>query len=335
MSRFFNFYVAAALLLLSALPLAAQDLEIGPNYQDAPQTIIDPAVPKGVVHDVVMTSAESKIYPGIKRIENEITQRRDQWGNRIAAPEAQQSEPAAWSRHIHVYVPKQYVPNTPAKFMVIQDGSGYVRWIPTVLDNLIAAKRVPVMIAIMIDSGGSDAQGSQRGLEYDTMSGRYAEFIEQEVLPKLGRELDLTFSKNPEDRAAMGGSSGAAAAFSMAWYHPELYHRVLSYSGTFVNQQSPPNPQTPRGAWEYHATLIPNSPRKPIRIWMEVGEMDNHATDPEESWHNWPLANRRMAEALKTKGYQYRFVFAKGAKHVDQAVVGQTLPSALEWLWQN
>lgn len=110
---------------------------------------------------------------------------------------------------------------------------------------------------------------------------------------------------------------------------------MLSYSGTFVNQQSPVNPATPRGAWEYHATLIPNARAKPIRIWMEVGDRDLHFDDPEASWHNWPLANRRMADALKAKGYTYRFVLAKGGLHSDARVVGQTLPGAIEWLWAD
>ena len=133
----------------------------------------------------------------------------------------------------------------------------------------------------------------------------------------------------------MGGSSGAAAAFSMAWYRPELYHNVLSYSGTFVNQQSPDNPESPHGAWEYHEHLIPQSDAKPIRIWMEVGENDNGSKRDEASLHNWVMANDRMAAALKAKGYSYRYVFAEGAGHVDGKVVMQTLPEALEWLWKG
>jgi hypothetical protein len=102
-----------------------------------------------------------------------------------------------------------------------------------------------------------------------------------------------------------------------------------------VNQQSPPDPATPRGAWEYHATIIPNAARKPIRIWMEVGEKDLHFDDPEETWHNWPRANRRMAAALKAKGYDYRFTLSRDARHVDPRVLQQTLPGALEWLWRG
>jgi enterochelin esterase-like enzyme len=219
--------------------------------------------------------------------------------------------------------------------MVVQDGHGYVTRLPVILDNMIAAHRLPAMILLMVDSGGSDAQGSERGLEYDTISDRYSRFIESEVLPRASKECKVSFTSNPDGRASMGGSSGGVAAFTMAWFHPELYHKVLTYSGTYVNQASPLDPATPRGGWEYHDHLIADAPRKPIRLWLEVGENDLHFDDPESSWHNWPLANRRMAAALAAKGYDYRFVFAKGAKHVDPRVVAQTLPGALEWLWRD
>ena len=200
---------------------------------------------------------------------------------------------------------------------------------------MIAGRRLPALIAIMIDSGGGDAQGSERGLEYDTVSGRYAEFIETEVLPRISRDYRITFTKSPNGRAAMGGSSGGAAAFTMGWFHPELYHRILTYSGTFVNQQSPLNPEFPHGAWEYHDHLIAQSARKPLRIWMQVGENDNHSKDPESTFHNWVLANQRMAATLQAKGYHYQFVFCKGAGHVDRRAVAQTLPDALAWLWRG
>src|SRR5205085_4477612 len=127
-------------------------------------------------------------------------------------------------------VPNQYVAGTAAPFIVGADGPDQALF--TVLDNLIAQKRVPPMVAISIGNGSGDAQGSQRGLEYDTMSGRYAEFVETEVLPLVEKEANVKLTKDPEGRATMGCSSGAAAALIMAWYHPEWYHRVLSYSGT-------------------------------------------------------------------------------------------------------
>ena len=207
--------------------------------------------------------------------------------------------------------------------------------LPTILDNMIADRRLPAMVAIMIDSGGGDAQGSQRGLEYDTMSGLYAEFIESEVLPRVSKETGVTFSKDPNARMTMGGSSGGAAALSMGWYRPDLYHRVLTYSGTYVNQQSPFNSETPHGAWEYHENLIPKTRRKPLRIWMEVGENDFRSHDEEATYHNWVMANQRMAAQLKAKRYPYQFVFARGAGHVDWKAVRQTLPQALEFVWRG
>src|SRR5205823_10143496 len=205
------------------------------------------------------SSTDSKLFPGIAR---------DSGTFGIVDPGdpatlvVTTSHPAPYTRRVAVYVPTQYVPGTAAPFIVGSDGPDPLLF--TTLDNLIAQKRVPVMIAISIGNGSGDAQGSQRGLEYDTMSGRYAEFVEKEVLPLVEQQYGVTLSNNPDERATMGTSSGASAALSMAWYHPEWYHRVLSYSGTFINQQWPPDPQSPHGAWEYHEKLIPNSPAKPI-----------------------------------------------------------------------
>jgi enterochelin esterase-like enzyme len=231
-------------------------------------------------------------------------------------------------------VPSQYVPGTEAPFLVSQDSMGRGE-LPTILDNMIAARRLPPMVAVMIDSGGGDAQGSERGLEYDTVSGRYAEFIENEVLPRITQDYHVLFTKDPNGRMTMGGSSGGAAAFSMAWFHPDLYHRVLTYSGTYVDQESPLNPASPHGAWEYHEHFIPQSRVKPLRIWMEVGEHDNRFRDEEATLHNWVMANQRMAFVLKARRYHYQFVFAQDAGHVDGRAVRQTLPEALEYVWKG
>jgi enterochelin esterase family protein len=290
---------------------------IGSPYPPARELTVRDGVPRGTLHEFTMSSTESKIYPGIAR-------------NRPG-------ETVPYARRVAVYVPAQYVRGKPAPFIVAQDGlsANYRERIPPILDTLIHEKRVPVMIAVMVHNGGGDAQGSQRGLEYDTVSGVYTNFIETEVLPRVARDYGVVFTSDPEGRATMGGSSGAACAFTMAWFHPELYRRVLSYSGTFVNQQSPLNPESPRGAWEYHATLIPNSPPKPIRIWMHVSERDNRYWDQEDTWHNWVLANDRMAAALKAKGYKYQYVYSQDSRHTDPAVVANTLPEALEWLWKG
>ena len=290
------------------------DSNIGPTYKDAPELTVKDGVPRGVVTPFVMNSEDSKIYPGIaKKKDGAVPYKRNVW----------------------VYVPKQYVAGTTIPFIIAQDGGGYVKTLIPVLDTLIHEKRVPVMAAILINSGGGDAQGSQRGLEYDTVSDVYAGFVENEVLPRAAKEAGVKFTTDPEGRATMGGSSGGAAAFTMAWFRPDLYRRVLTYSGTYVNQQSPVNPKSPHGAWEYHENLIPKSDAKPLRVWLEVSENDNGAKRDEASLHNWVMANERMAAALQSKGYHYRYVFAKGAGHTDGKVTRQTLPEAFEWLWQG
>jgi enterochelin esterase-like enzyme len=259
-----------------------------------------------------MDSTNSKIYPGIAK----------------TAP----GQVVPYHRHLTVYVPSQYVAGSAAPFLVSQDSMGQGE-IPTILDNMIADHRLPAMVAIMIDSGGGDAQGSERGLEYDTVSGQYAEFIESEVLPRVSHDYNVRFTKDPNGRMTMGGSSGGACAFSMAWFHPDLYHRALTYSGTYVNQQSPLNPASPHGAWEYHEHYIPQSGKKPLRIWMEVGANDLRSRDPDETLHNWVTANQHMAAVLKSKHYHYQYVFAQDAGHVDGRVVRETLPAALEYVW--
>jgi len=278
-----------------------------------------------------MSSADSKIYPGIARDAGTFGTVDPSDPARLVVTT---SHPAPYTRRVAVYVPKQYAPGSAAPFIVGADGPDQLLF--TTLDNLIARKRVPVMIGISIGNGSGDAQGSERGLEYDTMSGRYAEFVETEVLPLVERQCSVTLTKNPEGRATMGGSSGGSAALSMAWYHPELYHRVLTYSGTYVNQQWPPNADTPHGAWEFHEHLIPASAPKPIRIWMEVGDRDLlNPNAMRDNMHDWVEANERMARVLAEKKYHYQFVFARNAGHTDRAVKQQTLPEALEWLWKG
>jgi hypothetical protein len=288
-------------------------------------------VPQGAVFTFTMESADSKIYPGVARDANTFGTADPTDPARMVVTT---SHPAPYTRRVAVYVPRQYVPGTAAPFIVGTDGPD--RALFTALDNLIAQHRVPVMIAISIGNGGGDAQGSERGLEYDTMSGLYAEFVEKEVLPLVEKQSNVKLTKDPEGRATMGGSSGGSCALIMAWYHPELYHRVLTYSGTYVNQQWPSNPQTPHGAWEFHEHLIPNTPAKPLRIWMEVGDRDNFNSNAlRDNMHDWVVANENMAKVMAAKSYHYQFVFARNAGHTDRAVKEQTLPEALEYVWQG
>ncbi|MEO6802915.1 MAG: alpha/beta hydrolase-fold protein [Granulicella sp.] len=304
---------------------------IGPTHLPSAEMTVREGVPQGAVYEFTMNSADSKLYPGIAREGNTFGTADPVDPGKLAVTT---SHPAPYTRRVAVYVPKQYIPGTAAPFIVGADGPD--RALFTVLDNLIAQHRVPAMIAISISNGSGDAQGSERGLEYDTMSGKYAEFVETEVLPRVEAQYHVKLTKDPEGRATMGGSSGGSCAFIMAWYHPELYHRVLTYSGTYVNQQWPYNSQTPHGAWEFHEHLIPNSPTKPLRIWMEVGDRDLFNPNVmRDGMHDWVVANERMAKALAAKGYHYQFVFARNAGHTDRAVKQQTLSEALEYLWHG
>lgn len=326
-------FVEAKDLPDGALPPPTEDgnFVIGPTHTPAPEMAVREGVPHGTVYTFTMSSADSKYYPGIAREPNTFGKPDPTNPAKLIVTT---SHPAPYTRHVSVYVPKQYVPGTEAPFIVGADGPD--QYLFPALDNLIAEHRVPVMIAISIGNGSGDAQGSERGLEYDTMSGRYAEFVEHEVLPLVEKQYNVKLTKDPDGRATMGGSSGGSCALIMAWYHPELYHRVLTYSGTYVNQQWPWNPETPHGAWEFHEHLIPNSPVKPIRIWMEVGDRDLYFPNlMHDNMHDWVMANENMARVLAAKGYHYQFVFARNAGHTDRAVKQQTLPEALEYLWQG
>jgi iron(III)-enterobactin esterase len=326
-------YVKATELPDGEVPSPEKDgnFIIGPTHPTAPEMQgADPkAELRGSVVEFTMTSADSKFYPGIARDPGTFGTPDP---NDPAKLVVTTSRPAPWTRKVTVYVPKEYVAGSVAPFIVGADGPD--RMLFTAIDGLIAEKKLPVMIAVSIQNGGGDAQGSERGLEYDTMSGKYAEWVEQEVLPRVEQEAHVKLTKDPDGRATMGGSSGGSAALEMAWYHPELYHRVLTYSGTYVNQQWPPNAETPHGAWEFHEHLIPGSAKKPIRIWMEVGDRDNFNSNAmRDGMHDWVVANEDMAKVLAAKGYHYQFVFAENAGHVDRAVKAQTLPEALEYVW--
>ena len=326
-------YVEAKELPDGTIPVATADgnFIIGPTHDPAPEISLGDGTPNGTVVEFTMNSTDSKIYPGITRDPSTF-------GTPDPANPARlivtTSHPAPYTRRVAVYVPKQYVAGTAAPFIVGADGPDRV--LLSALDALIAEHKIPVMIGISIGNGGGDAQGSERGLEYDTVSGLYGEFVEKEILPMVEAQAHVKLRKDPDARAAIGYSSGGACALIMAWYHPELYHRVLTYSGTFVNQQWPYNPQMPHGAWEFHEHLITENPRKPLRIWMEVGDRDLlNPNVMRDGMHDWVLANENMAKVLAAKGYHYQFVFARSAGHVDRAVRQQTLPEALQYVWQG
>jgi enterochelin esterase-like enzyme len=326
-------YVAATELPDDIVPPADADgnFIIGPTHHRAPEMTMQTNLPQGTVYNFTLNSIDSKIYPGIAREPKTFGVVDPTNPAKLVVTT---SHPAPYQRRLAVFVPQQYLPGTVAPFIVGADGPDHNLF--TALNNLIADHRLPVMVGISIGNGSGDAQGSERGLEYDTMSGHYAEFVEQEILPFVEKQCHVILTKDPNARATMGGSSGGSCALIMAWYHPELYHRVLTYSGTYVNQQWPYNPATPHGAWEFHENLIPHSPVKPIRLWLEVGDRDLlNPNIMHDQMHDWVQANENMAKVLAAKGYHYQFVFARQAGHTDGGVKQQTLPEALEWLWHD
>jgi enterochelin esterase family protein len=265
-------------------------------------------------------------------------------GGRGGAP-AGPPQHQTFDRQVAVYVPAGYVPNTPAPFIVVQDERWYIpedaplgsdgkprtdlAFMPVMLDNLIHEKRIPPIVAVLLAPG----PGGQRTIEYDTISDRYTNFVETEVLPRITRDYQIAFTADPDGRATFGESSGSPVALNMAWLAPNLYRRVISYSGTFVALQR--NAVAPNGAWDYHDKFIPNSERKPIRIWLHVSGNDNGANTSAEGMRNWIIANNRMAAALKAKGYAYQYVFSEASGHVDRRVQLQTMPGAFEWVWKG
>jgi iron(III)-enterobactin esterase len=284
------------------IALSEGDYSTGPDYPAPPEQTVRENVPKGKIVDFVMDSADSKIFPG-------------------------QTEP--FKRKVAVYVPAQNKADTPAPFIVSCDQYGLNYKLSTILDNMIADKRLPPLVVVMVANAGRD-----RSYEYDTVSGKYAEFIESEVLPRVEKEAGIKLTKDPDARMTLGGSSGGICAFSMAWFHPELYHRVLSYSGTFVNLRN--NPETaPHGGWEYPENFIAKSEKKPLRVWLHVGERDNGAGSGSAGMRNWVIANQRLATVLKAKGYPYQFVYAKNSGHTPGDCISNTLPAALEYVWRG
>lgn len=321
------------------------DFVIAPPYKSSPLNSPTKGVPFGMQIAFSMSSADSTIYPGRN---------------------------GPYTRRVWLYIPAKYKSGAKAPFLVIQDGY-YAVWfgtdvphnpnpngqnlpgtanVPLIVDNLVAQGKLPPLLVLFVESGGGDGGNSERGLEYDTVSGKFAEFIQSEVLPRAVMEaksqlqMDVAFTDDPRGRGTLGGSSGGAGSFSMAWFHPDYFTRVVAYSGTFVRQASPEDPMYPHGCWAYHdfdpyqeaapnGVIVKEATNKPIRVWLEAGENDMGANSGPSSYRDFHLANQRMAASLKAKGYHYHFDDAKGAGHLDGNVVAQTLPDALVWAWRG
>ena len=230
-------------------------------------------------------------------------------------------------RKYWVYVPAQYDARKPACVMVFQDGAAYVNRggdfrVPTVFDNLIHKKEMPVTVGIFINPGVVPAQKGaparhNRSFEYDSLSDQYARFLEKEILPEVGKHYNLR--PDAPGRAICGISSGGICAFTVAWRRPDLFSKVLSHVGSFTNI---------RGGDVYPGIIRKTKPRKPIRVFLQDG-----ARDLDNEHGNWPLANQQMAKALAFAHYDYKFVYGDGGHNGKHG--GAILPDSLRWLWRE
>jgi enterochelin esterase family protein len=264
------------------------------DYKLSPDSFPKEGVPQGEVTKYAFTN--SAVYPGTVR---------NYW----------------------VYVPKQYDPAKPAALMVFQDGGSYVNTngqyrAPTVFDNLIAKKEMPVTIGVFVNPGVIPAteegkrDRSNRSFEYDSLGDAYAKFLLDELLPEVARKYNLTI--DPNLRAICGASSGGICAFTVAWERPDAFRKVLSHIGSFTNI---------RGGHVYPA-LIRKTEKKPLRVFLQDG-----SADLDNLHGNWPLANQEMAAALKFMGYDYKFEF--GTEGHNGKHGGAILPDSLRWLWRE
>lgn len=234
-------------------------------------------------------------------------------------------------RRYSIYVPASYDNSKPAAVMVFQDGHTYVDpkgqfRATVVMDNLIHRKEMPTTIGLFIDPGhkkdklppkpGWRPRPENRSFEYDTLSDQYARFLTEEMLPELQKNYNLT--KDPQQRAICGISSGGICAWTVAWERPDAFRKVLSHVGSFTNI---------RGGHDCAAQIRKAKPR-PIRVYLQDGSGD---LDNEHG--NWPLANQQMAKSLAFAKYDYKFVFGEGGHNGIHG--GAILPDAMRWLWRT
>jgi enterochelin esterase-like enzyme/sugar lactone lactonase YvrE len=281
-------------LLCCALTASCQDYSLGPDSQPQPNT------PKGTVTRFVLPPG--RFYPGTPH-------------------------------NCQLYVPAQYNAAKPAPFMIFLDGGGAAgnsQRVPVVLDNLIAKGDVPPMIAIFIDPGVQPAlsdsfQGRrERIFEYDNVSPRFAQFLEEELIAEVAKKYNL--SKDPNDHAIEGVSTGAVGAFVAAWERPDLFHRVLSFIGTYVDM---------KGADQFPA-LIRRTEPKPIRIFLQDGKNDHLVPgQPFGTFYggSWPINNELMFEAFQFAGYDVKLTIGEGGHDMRQGAA--IMPDALRWLWRD
>ncbi|TWT34547.1 alpha/beta hydrolase-fold protein [Blastopirellula retiformator] len=264
--------------------------------EEHPDRVVQPGVPKGKLTSGTFT--DSKLFPGTVR-------------------------------DYQVYVPAQYDGSQSASLLVCMDGLGFASAkgayrVPTILDNLIHKKELPVTIAVFVNPGKIPATipGGQtlsnRSYEYDSLGDRYATFLIDEFLPVALKDLKVT--TDPAQRAVCGGSSGGICAFTVAWERPDQFGKVLSNIGSYTNI---------RGGWAYPGLIRQTKDNpKPIKVYLQDG------VDDLSNLHgSWPLGNHDMAAALQFAGYPYKLVFTEGGHSGKWA--GEVLPEALKWLWDE
>ena len=266
-------------------------------YELGPDSLIRRGVPKGTVTGPI--TLPSEVYPGVAH---------DYW----------------------VYVPAQYDGKAEVSLMVFNDGAtytrpdGYYRAV-NVLDNLIYRGELPLMIAAFIDPGKFTKDGaSNRQAEYDPPDGRYSRVIVDELLPRLYAEYRI--ARDPERHAIAGWSSGAIAAFTVAWERPDQFRKVLSGIGTYVNLA---------GGHVYPERVMA-SERKPIRIFMIDGRNDNRGVNAGGEYdqkRDWFYQNVRLKDALVAKGYDLNYAWGIGVHSHDMG--GAMLPEMMRWLWRD
>jgi enterochelin esterase-like enzyme len=221
------------------------------------------------------------------------------------------------SRHVDIFIPAQYVPKTPVPFLIIQDGDEQLNAYKTdvVLTNLIHQKRLPVMAAIFVNRPDN---GPKRSLEYDCIDDDYSRFILEEIIPLAKmRHPDLNLTDDPNGRGSLGKSSGAPAAFTLGWRHPEAFTRITTFNGTFINLC-----RDGAGAGSYPG-LVASSPMKPLRVYMFSDDGDNGG---------FAAGNQKLADALDAKGNPWRYVYGIKATH-DNHFAASLITEALLWTW--
>ena len=253
-------------------------------------------------------------------------------------PKGQLIQQPAWHSTVYpgttrdwwIYVPAQYDATKPACLYVIQDAQWSRGYWSTTLDNLLAKKDIPVAIAVFLKPGSIHNDLDNRSVEYDTVSDRYATMLETEIIPEVAKQYNIR--KDAKGHLISGLSSGGICSFNAAWFRPDLFHKVISWIGSFTNLQGGPDGVSGGNTFPARIRKQRGWDRKgepkPIRVFLQDG-----ANDLDNAAGNWPLANNEMARALEYGGYEYKFVFGHGFHSDKQGRVN--LPDALRWIWKD